>query len=320
MADSCSADISKYRALKIGVLSGGLSPERDISIRSGNNIFNALSNLGINSVIIDVDRNISDTLATEKIDLAFIALHGKYGEDGCIQGLLEIMGIPYTGSSVCASANGMNKFLTKKILMASGIPVPAHVELTGDINTLKKQIKTELGFPVILKPMEEGSSVGVELIHSENEFDSRFISYTSEHPCSFAEKYIKGTELTVGVIGNKNDITVFPILELRPKNEFYDYEAKYTKGMTDFIIPAEIPQDLTEKIKDLSVKGFKALGLSGVARLDLMLDDKLNPYFLEANTIPGFTETSDIPAMAQAVGMSFEELVVKIMDCVEFNK
>lgn len=318
MAGIDKPDISKYRDKKIAVLMGGMSSEREISLRSGENIYTGLISAGLHCVKIDVKRDIASVLSNEKPDIAFIALHGTYGEDGCIQGLLEIMEIPYTGSGVLASSIAMNKYLTKKIAIASGIPVPAYIKLDkNNISSTKDKIKSRLGFPVILKPVEEGSSIGVELIHTEAELDGMIDNYITKFPASFAEQYIKGKEITIGVLGKGKNLTEFPILELCPKNEFYDYEAKYTKGLTEMIIPAKISKAVAQEAQTLAKKGFIVFGLSGIARLDFMIDDSDKLYLIEANTNPGFTSTSDIPEMATAKGMSIEELLVKTLDCVE---
>ncbi len=309
----------KFRNKLIGVLMGGLSTEREVSLRSGENIYNALVKSGFKAIKLDVDANISRRLIKENVDIAYIALHGKYGEDGCIQGLLEILGIPYTGSGVLASAIGMNKIATKKVFKASGIPVPEHIMLDpNEPDETYKRIVEKIGLPVVLKPVSEGSSVGVVIVREEERLKNIIRNYLREYPNSYAEKYIKGKELTVGILGGEDDIEVLPIMELRPKKEFYDYEAKYTKGLTEFVIPAEIPEDIYLKVQELSVEAFRAVGCYGVARIDLMLDEKGNPYFLEVNTIPGMTETSDVPAMAKVAGITFEELVLKILSYVRW--
>ncbi len=307
----------KYADKRIAVLMGGMSSEREISLRSGRNIHQALTNLGLNSFTIDVQKDIPSVLSREKIDIAVIALHGRYGEDGCIQGLLEIMGIPYSGSGVRASAIAMNKIVTKKVLQQSGIPVPSHIELAVlPTESRIDAVKKEIGFPVVLKALSEGSSVGVELIRDQESLVKRLPSFLKEFPGAFAEQYIKGREMTIGVLGNREFQEVFPILELKPKNAFYDFEAKYTKDMTEFIIPAAVNTELTKKLQELAARAYRALDLAGVARLDLILDSQDRPYFLEANTIPGFTETSDVPAMARALNMSYEELMIRMLDTI----
>jgi D-alanine-D-alanine ligase len=313
-------DISRYTNKTIGVLMGGMSSEREISQRSGANVFRALQSLGIRAVQIDAGRDIASRLISEKIDIAFIALHGTYGEDGCIQGLLEVMGIPYTGSGVAASAIAMDKMLTKKIWSASGIPVPASVEIDAvHPDASIRAVSEELGYPVVLKPFSEGSSVGVELVKSEDMLRNHIAEYSRKYRYAFAEQYISGKELTVGILDDGKSVTALPILELRPKNEFYDFEAKYTQGMTDFIIPAEIPEEVTKTIKDVTKLAFRELGLSGFARIDVMLEPDGEFYYLEANSLPGLTDTSDIPAMAREIGMDMPQLVLKILDCVQIK-
>lgn len=313
-------DISRYQDKNIVVLMGGMSSEREISLRSGENVYRALTELGIRALKLDADRETPQKLMKANADIVFNALHGTYGEDGCIQGMLEVMGIPYTGSGVTASAISMNKILSKHIWQSAGIPVAPWVVIDrNNISANIERVKRELGFPIMLKPFAEGSSVGVRLIKDASQFSEILPDYLQQYNQSFAEKYIPGTELTVGILYDGKDLIDFPILELRPKNDFYDYEAKYTQGMTDFVIPANISSRLTTEIQERAKLAFQALGMKGVARLDLILDSKENYYFLEANSLPGLTETSDIPAMAKAAGISFPELVLKILDCVELK-
>ncbi|NPV02368.1 MAG: D-alanine--D-alanine ligase [Brevinematales bacterium] len=313
-------DISRYTNKTIGVLMGGMSSEREISLRSGANVLRALQSLGLRAVQIDVGRDIASRLVSEKIDIAFIALHGTYGEDGCIQGLLEILGIPYTGSGVAASAIAMDKMLTKKIWSMSGVPVPGSVEIdAAHPDTSIRAVGEKLGYPVVLKPISEGSSVGVELVKSQDDLRAHIAEYSRKYRYSFAEQYISGKELTVGILDDGVSVTALPILELRPKNEFYDFEAKYTKGMTDFVIPAEIPAEATKNIQDTTKRAFSELGLKGFARIDVMLEPGGDFYYLEANSLPGLTDTSDIPAMAREVGMDMPQLAKKILDCVDIK-
>lgn len=311
--------IEFYKTKNIAVMMGGLSSEREVSIRSGENVYNALVKLGFKVVKMDVDANIARRLVKDNVDIAVIMLHGKYGEDGVIQGVLELMGIPYTGCDVLTSAIGMNKIFTKEILKVNGIPTPQYVKMTPSNPDKSYEDIKRLGFPVVLKPISEGSSVGVEIVKDEDQLSGKIRSYLRRYPESFAEKFINGTEVTVGVIGKGGDITVLPTMELRPRKEFYDYEAKYTKGMTDFIIPADIPKEVEEKVIEYTKMAFKSLNCRGVVRFDAVVSREDNiPYFLEVNTIPGMTETSDIPAMAKAAGMSFEEVVLKILEYVEW--
>ena len=311
--------IEFYKTKNIAVLMGGLSSEREVSIRSGENVYNALVNLGFKVTKMDVDANIARKLIKDNIDVAVIMLHGRYGEDGVIQGVLELLGIPYTGCDVLTSAIGMNKIITKELLKAKGIPLADYVVLDSSNPDKSFNDILSLGLPAVLKPVDEGSSVGVEIIKEEDQLKGKLRNYLRRHPNSFAEKAIIGTEITIGVIGDQKNITILPIMELRPKKEFYDYEAKYTKGMTDFVIPAEISKEQEEKVIEYTKIAFKTLNCSGVVRFDAIIskDDGL-PYFLEVNTIPGMTETSDIPAMAKAAGMSFEEVVLKLLEYVKW--
>ncbi|MGC8869574.1 MAG: D-alanine--D-alanine ligase family protein [Brevinematia bacterium] len=311
--------IDFYKTKNIAILMGGLSSEREVSIRSGENVYNALVNLGFNVTKMDVDANIFKKLIKDNIDVAVIMLHGKYGEDGIIQGVLELLGIPYTGCDVLTSAIGMNKIITKELFRANGIPTAQYIRLEPQDPDKSYEEILKLGLPVVLKPVDEGSSVGVEIIRDEDQLSGKIRNYLRRHPNSFAEKAIIGTEITIGAIGKGDDITVLPIMELRPKKEFYDYEAKYTKGMTDFIIPAEINKEQEEVVVEFTKKAFKILNCKGVVRFDAIIskDDGI-PYFLEVNTIPGMTETSDIPAMAKAAGISFEEVVLKILEYVDW--
>jgi len=311
--------IEFYKSKNIAVLMGGLSSEREVSIRSGENVYNALTNLGFKVTKMDVDANIARKLVKENVDVAVIMLHGKYGEDGVIQGVLELLGIPYTGCDVLTSAIGMNKIITKELLKSKGIPTANYVSLTPSNPDKSFSDIISLGLPVVLKPVDEGSSVGVEIIREEDQLKGKLRNYLRRHPNSFAEKAIIGTEITIGIIGEGENTTILPIMELRPKKEFYDYEAKYTKGMTDFIIPAEITKEQEEKVIDYTKLAFKTLNCRGIVRFDAIIsqEDGL-PYFLEVNTIPGMTETSDIPAMAKSAGISFEEIVLKLLEYVKW--
>lgn len=314
-----TVSLQRFQGKKIAVLMGGMSAEREISLRSGKNIFNALIRLGLNAVQIDVGNTVYRDLEREKPDVAFIALHGNYGEDGCIQGLLEIMGIPYTGSGVLGSAIGMNKTITKRILSDNDIPVPRDIPIDwNDLESCVKKTGMELGYPAVLKPVSEGSSIGVKLVNDPQTLRKELENYRDKYPRAFIEQYVRGREITVGLVGKGQKVTMLPIMELAPKNEFYDYDAKYTQGKTDFEIPAKISKKTEELIRRYTAKAFAELHLGGVVRLDAILDQDEKPWFLEANTIPGMTETSDIPAMAKAAGLAFEDITAMILDCVAF--
>lgn len=308
---------------KIAVLCGGLSSEREVSLRSGANCLAALKRLGYEKAeVLDVGKDVASVLQSGEFEFAFMALHGRYGEDGAVQGLLELLGIPYTGSGVLASALAMSKPLTKKLLEANSIPFAATVVITEREREEIDAILSSIDWlPVMVKPLNEGSSVGVFKIESRDEIKAKIIETLDTYGGVLLEKYIVGQEITVGVLEeppsrrNGKDIWALPILELRPKSKagFYDYEAKYTKGMTEFILPAELPDKVSAACKELAVRTFRALSCSGYARVDMMVDKNGNAYVLEVNTLPGMTDTSDLPAMAQEQGIGYDELVERIL-------
>lgn len=308
-------DLPDLKQKKIGVLMGGLSGEREVSLRSGANCLRALLSKGYDAVAIDALRDVAERLDEEQVEVAFLALHGRYGEDGTIQGLLEIMGLPYTGSGVLASALGMNKVATKKVVMASGLLTPAYSEIVGDepAAAAASRIEAELGLPVMLKPLEEGSSLGVAKCGDRETLRSSIDSASKEYGAVFAERFVSGREITVGILQRLGGLEALPILELVPKNEFYDYEAKYTEGLTDFVLPAPLPPLVYAAAERLAVAAFQAIGCRGYARVDLMVDEKGEPWFIEVNTLPGMTDTSDLPAQAKAAGISYEDLVETIL-------
>lgn len=304
---------------KIGVLCGGMSSERDVSLRSGKNCYEALLRLGYkNTVMIDVDKNVAEKLKTEKIETAFLALHGKYGEDGCIQGLLEIMGIPYTGCGVAASAIAMNKDTTKRVLsLFSDIPLIKSQVVTKD-NV--QNIKLNLNYPLMLKPVCEGSSIGMTKVEAESNFNEALLYAFKFSNSVLIEEYLEGLSTTVGVLDIGNETIATPILAFHPKNEWYDFEAKYTAGMTEFELPAKLPDDLTKKIQDIAIKSHKAIGARGLCRVDFLITPDNMPYVLEINTIPGMTDLSDLPAQARAMGINFDTLVKIILNSSELDK
>lgn len=298
---------------KIGVLCGGMSSERDVSLRSGKNCLAALKRLGYeNSELIDVDKNIAQTLLSKKIELAYIALHGKYGEDGCIQGLLEIMGIPYTGSGVKANAVGMDKEFTKKVLKYHKLPLIPSVTVSNISEFKGKDI--ELNFPLMIKPVSEGSSIGMSKVNTPEELDKAFEEAKKYNFDVMLEEFVEGKSVTVGVLDLENDTIATPILEFRTKTEWYDFEAKYTQGLTEFILPAEIPDKTRDEVKKLSIEAHKAIGAKGMSRVDFVINNDNVPYILEINTIPGMTDLSDLPAQAKTMGIDYDNLVGIILN------
>lgn len=303
---------------KIAVLMGGPSNEAEISRRSGKNIFKALQNLGYkNAELIEVDENIAATLRTKNIEFVYNAMHGRFGEDGCIQGMLEVMGIPYTGCGVMASSVCMNKEYTKNILKEAGIPLIKSV-LIKKGEDYKEKIK-ELEYPFMLKPVSEGSSIGMYKVNNPEEMAECFEKSAKYGQDVMVEEFIQGKGLTVGVLEDGDKMFATEIIEFRTKTEWYDYEAKYTAGMTEFIIPAELSQEMTKKVKQIAVDAFKACDCRGVSRVDFMVaDDKA--YVLEINTSPGMTDLSDLPAQSNAMGIDYDTLVQIILNGAGLNK
>ncbi|WP_027363686.1 D-alanine--D-alanine ligase [Desulfotruncus alcoholivorax] len=302
---------------RIGVLCGGLSAEREVSLRTGEAIYQAILKNGYNAVKIDVDKNIAEKLKENNIELAFLALHGKYGEDGTIQGLLEILGIPYTGSDVLASATAINKIATKKIMAYEGIPTPDYFtvsrwEYYNKPGLIAPNVQ-KLGLPVVIKAATQGSTIGISFVHTMEQLNSAFEEAFKYDENALVEKLIEGIEITASVLGNENP-QALPLIEIVSATGVYDYKAKYTVGLSDHIIPPRINDELQEQIKKLAIKTFQAVGCRGLARVDFMVDASGKAFALEVNTIPGMTETSLFPDAAKAAGISFEELVKKIVD------
>ena len=285
---------------------GGLSSEREVSLTSGNAVLEAVKRKGLNGVGIDVDHNIASSLVKNKVDIAFIALHGLYGEDGAIQGLLEYAKIPYTGPGVLGSALAYDKVKSKEIFKWNEIP-------TADYQVFyrerRKKLKCIFNFPVVVKPSNQGSSIGVSIVREERELTIALelaFSYADE---ILVEKFIEGKLLAIGM----NEEQPMPIVHIQPKSGFYDYEAKYTSGKTEYICPAKLNLEETQRCQDTAIKVYRVLRGNGMPRVDVILDSKGIPYVLEMNTIPGMTQTSLLPMAAKQSGMDFDDLVVKIL-------
>ena len=301
---------------KIAVLCGGMSSEREISLRSGKNVLAALQRLGYsNAEIVDVSENVMNDL--KGYEFAYNTLHGKFGEDGCIQGVLEILKIPYSGCGVMASAICMNKEYTKKVMSTAGLPLITSVYLLPNEDPVEK-VK-DLHFPLMIKPVSEGSSFGMSKVSTEEELVKAVEDARKYNAEILIEEYLVGIAATVGVLEKDGKAFATEILELRPKNEWYDYEAKYTKGMTEFILPAELSAEMTETVKKYAVKAFEVCGCSGVSRVDFLIVNNI-PYILEINTNPGMTDTSDLPAQAAACGIGYDQLVEMVLQSAGLNK
>jgi len=290
---------------RIGVLMGGISAEREVSLRSGSAIYNALKGLGYNALSIDVGSDICDVLDKGKIEAAFLALHGGYGEDGSIQGMLEVLGIPYTGSGVLASALAMDKEASKKVFLYHGIPVPPFTV----IGSITGSPGPSFDFPWVIKPATEGSSVGVSIARDKGNFEKALETAFSYGSRVIVEKYIEGQEIHIGILNGR----VLGGVEVRPSLEFYNYEAKYTPGLTEYILPPEITAETYERAKMTALSAHIALGCRGATRVDLRLNAEGEPYVLEVNTIPGMTETSLLPKIAGLAGFDFPGLIEEIL-------
>lgn len=305
---------------KIAVLCGGMSSEAEISRRSGKGVFEALQRLGYkNSELVEVDTDIAQKLKEGQYDYAYNVLHGKYGEDGCIQGILEIMQIPYTGCGVMSSAICMNKEYTKRILSTNpDIPMAksAFVRKGEDVMEKTKDLK----FPVFTKPVSEGSSFGMTKVNTKEELPQAYEEAVKYNDDVLIEEFIDGIFMTVGVLEKDGENFATEILEIIPKNEWYDYEAKYTPGMSKFILPAELDEELTKKTKEVAIKAHIAAGCRGVSRVDFMVGKDGIPYVIEINTSPGMTSTSDLPAQSKVMGISYDELVQIVLNGAGLNK
>lgn len=323
--------------MKIVLLAGGSSPEREISLRSGKAIYKALIELGHNVKLVDpaLGKNQpkneeeffnpelnKENLSTQKYldafqleafndtDLVFIALHGKWGEDGTVQSILDLMNLKYTGSGVLASSIGIDKNISKVIVKHFGVITPQWKLVSKKDKQNLLNIVEEVGLPCIFKPNDQGSTIGFSLINNLSEVEAAFEEALKYSDYVLIEKYIKGRELTVSILGDE----ALPIVEVKPKHQLYDYECKYTKGMTQYICPAELNLEVTKKIQEYALIAFRACKCEIFGRVDFILDEDNIPYFLEINTIPGMTDLSLVPMAAKAVGISFNDLISKIIE------
>ncbi len=301
--------------LVVGVIAGGISSEREISLKTGNNIYDSLIRSGYKSILIDPKNDFIDKL--KSINRAFLALHGRFGEDGTIQGLLEMLKIPYTGSGVLSSAMVIDKVLTKKILQLNKRLTPEFLYIKSrngsfDKNEAKLLLRGKMDFPVIVKPNREGSTLGINIVNDEFELEPAIMDSLNYDTCILIEKYIKGRELTVGIIGE--DPVALPVIEIKPKSGFYDYYSKCTKNMTEYIVPAKLDKETLNNVPELAIRSHNALKCSSVSRVDFILNNKNIPYVLEINTMPGMTETSLVPKAASKAGISFDLLVEIILN------
>lgn len=296
---------------KVAVLYGGNSAEREVSLNSGNAVYKALIQSGVDAIKIDTKDDFIGQLSTHDFDLAFIALHGVGGEDGTIQGMLEFYGLPYTGSGVKASAICMDKWRTKLIWMGLALPTPKFIK--ADSLDMLKAFSNEVGFPIMVKPALEGSSIGISKVKQASELEAAFDSATSTGSPVLAEQFITGKEFTVAVLGGK----ALPAIQLKPANEFYDYDAKYLQDDTEYLVPCGLSEDKESELQALAVQAYDALDCSGWGRVDFMQDEDGQFWLIEVNTVPGMTDHSLVPMAANAAGINFSQLVLSILEAAE---
>lgn len=296
----------QWRNKRIGVLMGGISREREVSLKTGSAMLKALQEGGYQARGIEVSNDICTRLLEARIDVAVIALHGRWGEDGTIQGLLELLRIPYTGSGVLASALAMNKIKAKEIFLYHGLPTPEFITLPEG----KEPGEPPFPPPWVVKPASEGSTIGIDIVMDREGLQQAVKRASGYDHEVFVERFIRGKELTVAILQGKP----LPIIEIAPKGGFYDFQAKYTPGQTEYILPARISDRKQEEIGELGLRAYHALGCNGCARVDLFLSEKGEAFITEVNTLPGMTETSLVPKAAAQKGITFLQLVEIILE------
>lgn len=296
-----------WQGKRIVVLMGGLSAEREISLRTGNAVLRALQEQGLDAVGLDAGRDLPARLLELGAQVAFIALHGRYGEDGTVQGLLELLQIPYTGSGVLASSVAMNKLVTKQVLLHHGVATPAFaVYRRGEDR--EAFLAARSAYPLVSKPAREGSTIGVSIVRDAPGLRAGLDEALRHDELVLVEEFIAGAEVTVGVLGDQP----LPVIQVVPKGGFYDFQSKYTPGQTEYLLPAPLPNDVTRRLQAAAVTACRALGCRGAARVDFIVREK-ELFCLEVNTIPGMTETSLLPKAAGAAGIPFSDLVLRIL-------
>ena len=294
---------------KVAVLFGGKSAEREISLNSGSRVLAALLRQGVDAQAFDPAERKLDELSA--FDRAFIMLHGRYGEDGTIQGALELMGIPYTGSGVMASAIGMDKWRTKLLWRSVGLPIPDFVML--DANSDFAAVEKQLGLPLFVKPACEGSSIGVSKVSEPGALRAAYLEAAKYDALVLAEKAVLGGEYTVSIIGEGDSMQALPTIKIEPATEFYDYDAKYFRNDTVYRCPCDLPQARELELRAQALEAFRVLGCCGWGRVDYLMDEQGQAYFLEVNTSPGMTDHSLVPMAARVAGISYDELVMRVL-------
>jgi len=291
---------------KVAVLLGGRSAEREVSLKSGHAVLAALQSSGVDAHAFDPAEH--ELVELKDFDRVFITLHGRFGEDGTIQGALELMGVPYTGSGVLASALAMDKWRTKLVWQAAGVPTPRYALLTAHSNF--DQVAGELGLPLMVKPASEGSSIGMSKVTRAEDLKPAYALAAKYDRLVLAEQFVAGVEYTAAILGDK----ALPLIRLETPHTFYDYNAKYIANDTRYICPCELAPQAERALQSLALKAFELLGCRGWGRADLIVDEGGTPYFLELNTSPGMTDHSLVPMAARQAGLSFEQLVLRILE------
>jgi D-alanine-D-alanine ligase len=305
---------------KIAVLMGGRSLEREVSLASGKRVADALQALGFYVLSLDVTPDLVETLRSERPDAAYIALHGKYGEDGSIQELLEFLGIPYTGPGVVSSYLAWDKSVTKHLFAQAGIPTPAWITLTSDaFKEMGAAAALDLipgavgDFPLVVKPTEQGSALGLTKVDRPEDLAEALLTALGYADAALVEKWVEGAELAVSVLGSGEEAVVLPPVEIVAKSGLFDFSAMYTRGETDYFVPARLDAAVLAEVERLAAEVHRLLGCRDVSRVDMVVDPSGAPLVLESNTSPGMTETSLLPMAAQAADMSFQDVVSRIV-------
>jgi len=294
--------------MRVAVLLGGKSAEREVSLKSGALVLAALRARGVDAHAFDPAEHGLEALIAGRYERAFIALHGRFGEDGTLQGALEWLGLHYTGSGVLGSALAMDKLRAKRLWMAEGLPTPPFeiLDAKSDFRATAKR----LGLPLMVKPVNEGSSIGMSKVRAAGELEEAYALAVNYDRAVIAEKFVDGTELTAGILGDE----ALPLIKLETPRDFYDYQAKYVADDTRYLIPCGLPAAKEREVQQLCLRAFRALACSGWGRVDLMLDRAGEPWLLEVNTVPGMTDHSLVPMAARAAGLSYEDLCMRILE------
>jgi len=305
--------LAELKKKRVGVLMGGLSAEREVSLMSGKAILEALLGLGYEALAIEGDEKLAERLEANRIEVAFIGLHGRLGEDGAVQGLLEMMRLPYTGSGILASALAMNKIASRKIFQQNGLPVPRHVAMTREKESLPDPASWPFPMPVVVKPCQEGSSVGVSIVSRAEEIPAALETAFAYDTEILVEEYIPGREIQIGILDDR----ALGAIEIVPKRRFYDYETKYTDGLAEHRFPAPLPGEDYARALELGLQAHRVLGCEGGTRVDLLYREKSGGaerfVVLEVNTLPGMTPLSLFPEIAKGTGLDFPHLVERIL-------